>query len=365
MKKINLVYFGTPNFSAQFLEKLLTDTLMSRLIGVKLVVTQPDKPVGKKQTLTKSAVREAAEKYHITVAVGDAGGGVPDTRAGNEHWRGGEPWQNLLQQIDLALVCAYGKIIPKAILNIPKYGFWNIHFSLLPKYRGAAPLAYSLLLGDKKAGVTIFQMDEKIDHGPIIAQEEMKISPTDKRSDLETKLNNLAFKMFKQLITGVEVAGLPTVPILSGGGKPRQAQLLIQNNKQATYTRHLTKSDGLIPFSTLKKALKNEPLTPEELPKIIREYYLKNHKSQMTNNKSISNFKVQISNSSETVFNLFRGLSPWPGVWTVIKINGVDKRLKITNLTIAQYNNLTIESVQLEGKKEVDFKTFNEAYKIF
>ena len=304
MNKFSIAYFGSSDFSADFLEKLLTDQSINRLVTVKFVVTQPDRPVGRKQVKTPTPVKTVAQKYGLEIFE------IIPPSAGSRF--GGK-------NLDLYLLYAYGAIIPKDLLTLPKYGFWCLHPSLLPKYRGTSPMATALINDDRETGVTIIKMDEKIDHGPIIAQEEYKILPTDKRPDLEIKLTDLAFEMFKK-----------TVFIKDS------LQIRPQNHAVATYSKKLTKQDGFIEFEELKKALNNVTM---------KQY------------------------NNETIYNLFRGLYPWPGIWTVLP-NG--KRLKITNLTtclpagkVKQFNNLTIESVQLEGKKEVDFETFKKAYKIF
>jgi methionyl-tRNA formyltransferase len=349
-----VAYFGTPYFSANFLEKILIDKTLP--VEVKLVVTQPDRPVGKKQILTPSPVKEIAIKYNIAVDSVTRDPFSP-ARLGYKYRHpllGESPHsRHLLQSVDLALVCAYGQIIPQDLLALPKYGFWNIHFSLLPQYRGPSPVAYALMAGEEKTGVTIFQMDEKIDHGPIIAQEKMEIAPTDRRPDLEIKLTDLAFSMFKKLIEP-----------LSNNSRAAASKLYTpQNEKEATYTKLLKKSDGFIPLSFLQKALKNEPLQLNELPEIIKKYQISNIKYQ----KHILNIKY-LRNSAEIIYNLFRGLFPWPGLWTILPPTRCNwdrpKRLKITQLSINNQQ-LTINRVQLEGKNEVDFETFNQAYKIF
>lgn len=323
MRRLSLAYFGTPYFSARFLEKLLNDTTINQLIEVKLVVTQPDKPVGRKQILTPTSVKTTALKCDLErLEIGNL--------------KLNENLKLKIRNLDLVLLFAFGQIIPRQLLTLPKYGFWNIHPSLLPKYRGPSPIAYPLILGEKKTGVTIIQMDEKIDHGPIIAQEELAISTADGRPDLETKLTDLGYQMFKDLIYNLSAAAF-------------NLSLSPQNHQQATFTRLLKKEDGFIPLSTFIKSLKNEPLIFEELPKILQE---------------IRNLKLKIKNSPKIIFDYFRGLSPWPGLWTTINIKRQKKRLKITNLSISNQR-LTINSVQLEGKKEVDFETFNQAYRIF
>lgn len=323
MKRLTLAYFGTPYFSAVFLEKLLSDKTLP--VDVKLVVTQPDKPVGRKQVLTKSPVKIMAEKFKIEVI---------NTKVSD--------LKSKVSQLDLAFLFAYGDIIPDNLLSAPKYGFLNTHPSLLPLYRGPGPIAYPLILGDKKTGVTLIQLDKEIDHGAIIAQEELDINPSDKRSDLEIKLTDLAIRMFKE-----------TISSSYGQGSALSLQTRKQNHSLATFTRQMTKDDGFIPFSILKASLNND-LSIKWEPNIMMEYYEKNQNVQ----------KSKIYSLQSAVYNLFRGLSPWPGIWTKVMINNKELRLKITDLNLKN-DKLIIKKVQLEGKKEVDFETFKRAYKIF
>jgi len=323
MKKLSLAYFGSPDFSADFLEKLLNDPSLLQLIEVKLVITQPDRPVGRKQILTPTAVKLIAEKYGIKFQILNHKSQINNkskiTNSKPLEFRNPDlfgTWNldlDTFKNIDLALVYAYGNLIPKKLLSLLKYGFWCIHPSLLPKYRGTSPMATTLINGDKETGVTIIKMDEKIDHGPIIAQEKYRILPTDKRPDLERKLTDLAFNLFKKTINKLRITNY-------------ELKTKEQNHKQAIYTKRLSKQDGFISFENLK-------------------------------------FKIE--NSPEQLFNLFRGLYPWPGIWTILP-NG--KRLKILDLELYDFKDFTtlrLKKVQLEGKKEVDFKTFNKAYKIF
>jgi len=336
MQKLKIVYFGTPYFSADFLEKLITDEELKKIIEVKLVVTQPDKKTGRKQIITPSPVKVVAQKHGLKI----------------EYLKFNKNLKLKIKNCDLALLYAFGQIIPKEILSAPKIGFFCVHPSLLPKYRGPSPMVYPLMLGDKTTGVTIYQMDDRIDHGPIIMQEEYKILPMDQRPDLEIKLTNLAFEMFKKLIkTGVEGKGIQAA---RSRGE--------QNHKQATYTRLLTKQDGYIPFETLKKALNNEPLTASQLPKIIKDYFTKNPNDKK---KLIHNPKFLPAGRHGLILNLYRAFFPWPGLWTQIQPDRLNwaypKRLKIIDLAIID-DKLILKRVQLEGKKEVDFSTFNRAY---
>jgi len=285
MKKLTLAYFGSPNFSAVFLEKLLSDKNLP--LEIKLVVTQPDKPAGREQVITPCPVKQTALKYNLPIF---------------------EIKELKIKNLDLALVYAYGEIIPAEFLSLPRLGFWNIHPSLLPKYRGSAPIATPLINGDSETGVTIIKLIEKIDAGPIIAQKKVKILPFERHPDLVNKLNNLAYELFIKTINKVPKTFIP------------------QNEQLATYTQLLKKDDGFISLKTLKEALSSELL-------------------------------------SRTIFNKFRGLCSWPGLWTTIEVNGQEKRLKITDVDLIK-GKLVLKKTQLEGKKEVDFKQFNAYYKV-
>lgn len=326
MKRIKLAYFGSPDFSADFLEKLLTDNNLLQLIEVKLVVTQKDQPIGRDQIITQTPVKQVAKKYSIITFDQSI------ESIGKE-----------LKGVDLALIYFYGQIIPKDILTVPTYGFWNIHFSALPKLRGPAPAAYSLALGEEKTAISIVQTDEKVDHGDLVAQLEVKIKPNERRLDLAKRLGALSYDFFVN-----EVKKLVNKTI----------KLTPQDQTQSTYGRFPTKDDGFVPLSVIKKALKNEPMFEFEIPKMVFGYLYKY--------KLLESWKLKLNNSSQIIYNYFRGLFPWPGIWTTLPNN---KRLKITDMSLdtlyAPRSTLYIKKVQLEGKKEVDFETFNKAYKMF
>lgn len=367
-KKINLIYFGSPKFSADFLEKLITNSStclagrrVKHLIEVKLVVTQPDQPVGRKQIITSSPVKLTAQKYNLKCL-----------EIGN--W---DLIRNLkfeIRNLDFCLLYAYGKKIPNEILVLPRLGFINIHPSLLPKYRGPSPITYPLILGDKQTGVTIIKMDKEIDHGPIINQEKMEILPNDKRPDLEKKLTNLAFDMFKKTVIQLTNSCVNELK----NENPQLVNPLIlktQQHQLTTYTKLLKKSDGYIPVEVLQQAIAGKKIT-NFIPQIIKDYCSRNNVTM----KQLASPAGEFNNL--TIYNLFRAFSPWPGLWTLLHpaISSVSKgqtqiiptersttqhkRLKITDLALIN-NKLIIKKVQLEGKKEVDFKTFNKAYKIF
>lgn len=315
MNKLKLAFFGAPDFAARVLEQIIKEGSLP--IELQFVVTQPDRPAGRKQILTPTPVKLCAQKNNIPV--------FDDLKSKNCNLK--------LQEVDLVLLYAYGEFIPKGVLDLPHWGFWNIHPSLLPKYRNTSPIVYSLLLGDKETGVSLIQMDEKLDHGPIIDQQTYTILEKETRDELENRLSDIGYKLFKK-----------NIQLLIDG----KIQKKEQDHQNRTYTRLLTKKDGFIPFSVVQKILKDETLTKDDCPPIILEYFLKYGPSP------IFNFKL-------SAFNLFRALSPWPGIWTMIPVNGTEKRLKITGMEMKNGKPI-ITKVQLEGKKEVKFEVFRHVY---
>lgn len=238
----------------------------------------------------------------------------------------------------VGILASFGAIIPKKVLDFPLYGILNLHPSLLPKYRGPSPVQYAILNGDSSTGLTIIKMDEKIDHGPVIAQFEEEILPQD---DAET----LYFRLFSG---GAEALKTILFPYLEGKIFPQP-----QDESQATYTRKITKDDGFIPFEKLKSALKGENFPPFE----------------------VLGFKIQTPAQIEKMTKAF---SPWPGTWTKIKLKSPNSNVKSTSSSIQNKNEkwqrlkilkahlengkLLLDLVQLEGKKPVKFKQFLEGY---
>ena len=389
MQKLKIAYFGSPSFSGIFLEKIINDKNLP--VEVKLVVTQPDMPVGRKQILTPTPVKLIAEKYQLPIiystefkisndqlSITNDQSIINDPMINNksteieklriEYLLNIE--QLNIDHLDLCLVYAYGEILPKEILSLPKFGFWNIHPSLLPLYRGASPIAYPLILGDKKTGVSLILMDEKMDHGPIIAQEEIEIKSTDTRPDLENKLTDLAFLMFKKLMTTVQKKAQTPVSNDLGGAQSRTSgtstptgvrntvlsfiKVTPQDHSKATYAPYLKKSDGFIPLLILKKCLNNEPIGFTDLPKFLQDYI----------NKYYYPPNSYLLTPNYLIFNLFQGLYSWPGLWTTVDLRGRQLRLKILGMELHD-NQLALTKIQLENKNPVDMATFNRAYPNF
>lgn len=320
MQKLNIAYFGSPQLSTNLLEKLFDSDLP---VQIQLIVSQPDRKIGKKQIITSTPIKQFALQQNIPYYDGNAKSTELVT-------------QMKQKNIDLAILFAYGAIISSQLLNTPQYGFWNIHPSLLPLYRGSSPTVYPLLLGDTQTGVTLMQMDEWLDHGPIIAQDKWNITMSHTRIDHEILAVQSAYNLLCSYLIRLS------------------QQLTIirteQNHQLATTTRLIKKDDGYIPLPVLKAVL--EGRENNFIPDICAEFYQKN---------SVERKKL---GGAKQIYNLHRALIQWPGLWTTIGIQNQQKRLKITDVSFNS-GRLSINKVQLEGKKEVDIKTFSSSYPIF
>ncbi len=217
MNKLSVVFFGTSDFAVPSLKALHED----ERFFVKAVVTQPDRPVGRKQKIQKSAVKLMAEELKIDVYQFDS---IKNPEA-----------IDVLKDLkaDIHVVVSYGQIIPQAVLDIPKHGSINVHGSILPKYRGASPIAGAIAAGERETGVTIMIMDAKMDHGPIlkIAEEEIRLDDT--TESLSPRLAKLGAKILPQTI----------FDYISGDLKPRE-----QNHDEATFVKILSRESGRIDF---------------------------------------------------------------------------------------------------------------------
>lgn len=210
---IPFVFFGTPQFAVFVLEELLREGLKP-----SLVVTAPDKPQGRGLLLTPPPVKVWAEENKIPFLQP----AKLDTDFTNKLKTG---------SYKLFVVAAYGKIIPKEVLDIPPHGTLNVHPSLLPKYRGASPLQSQILKGEKEIGVTIMLIDEEMDHGPILESRKLKVESEKNASELGKDLAQLGGKLLSEVIPKWIAKEI----------KPKE-----QNHEEATFTKKVTKEDGLI-----------------------------------------------------------------------------------------------------------------------
>ncbi len=272
---MKIVFFGTPDFVVPILDQL---NKTHQVIGV---VTMPDQ-IDKKKNLTPTPVKKYALENNIPV--------FPTTDFGQS-------------QPDFFITAAYGKIIPQKILEIPKYGSINVHPSLLPLYRGPSPITAAILNSDKKTGVSIMQMDQEMDHGPILKQFEHLIKPID-------TFETLAFKLFQ-----IAADNLPDILNKFAQGKIKTET---QDHKKATFVKLITKKDGYFDLSTIEN---------------------------LNSELEIKNWKLEIDRK-------IRAYYPWPTAWTILKTKNKNLRTKF----------LPGEKFQVEGKKPVSLKDFLNGY---
>lgn len=239
---MRLIFMGTPEAAVPTLEKLLDHGH-----DVLAVFTQPDKPVGRHQQLTPSPVKVRAEQRGLPVY-------QPEKIKTNEEVR--QIFHALAPEA--VVVVAYGKILPPWMLAIPPRGCINVHFSLLPKYRGAAPVTWAIVRGETETGVTTMLMDEGMDTGPILLQRSCPIGADETAPELTERLARMGADLLIETLEGLQQGRLTPIP---------------QDDSQATYAPLLKREDGRIVWT----------LTAEEIR------------------------------------NRVRGFQPWPGAWTTLR----------------------------------------------
>lgn len=217
MHAYNIVFAGTPEFAAQHLRALLDSPH-----HIKGVYTQPDRAAGRGKQLQASAVKKLAIENDLPVF-------QPQSLRGEEE-------QQVLASLNahLIIVVAYGLILPQAVLDIPRLGCLNVHASLLPRWRGAAPIERALLAGDTETGVTIMQMDKGLDTGAMLSKATISISDKDDRQSLESRLAQIGTKTL--------IDSLAQLPLL-------QASAQAQDDSLSTYAAKLEKDEALIDWN--------------------------------------------------------------------------------------------------------------------
>lgn len=228
MTSYNIIFAGTPSFAASVLEALLHSSHI-----IKAVYTQPDRPSGRGRKLTASAVKEVALANNLPIY-------QPQTlRDPNEQKK------IAALNADLMIVVAYGLILPKSVLTLPSLGCINIHASLLPLWRGAAPIQRAILAGNSKTGITMMQMDEGLDTGPMLYQIDCPILNTDTTETLHNRLANLAILATKYTLENL-----------------KELKKIPQDNSKATYANKILKEEARIDWN----------LPAEELARKIRAF---------------------------------------------------------------------------------------------
>lgn len=236
MKDLKVVFMGTPEFAVPVLKKLIETT------NVVLVVTKEDKEVGRKRILTPSTVANVASENGIEVF---------------KPHRLREDYQIILDKDpDIIITCAYGQIVPKEVLEYPRFGCINVHASLLPKYRGASPIVHAIMNGDDKTGITIMYMAEGIDTGNIIHAAEIPIEANDTCGTLSEKLSFLGADLLMKT--------LPSIVSETNFSLP-------QDESEATYVGLLKREDERIDFNDTAQNIVNKirALNPEPLANIM------------------------------------------------------------------------------------------------
>ena len=233
MDKLKVVFMGTPLFSVNVLNALADN------YDVVLVVTTPDAYVGRKKILTPCPVKRRAIELGIPV--------ISPVKVSVDY----EDIVNV--KPDVIITCAYGQIVSKDILDIPKYGCINIHASLLPKYRGGAPIHYALINGEEETGVTLMYMDEGMDTGDMLVSERIKIEDNDNIEILSDKLSVLGSKMIVNYLEDIINGKIVGVK---------------QDNDKATFARIIKRSDEHLDFNVSNRDVYNKfrALSPNPLP---------------------------------------------------------------------------------------------------
>lgn len=299
---LNLVFCGTPAFAAPTLEKLVASGHR-----VHLVVSQPDRPKGRGLELVASPVKQSALKLNLPVA-------QPERIKSNEEFRA----QLAAIQPDAIIVVGYGRIIPQWMLDLPPLGNINLHASLLPKYRGAAPIQWAIANGETVTGNTTMRIDAGLDTGDILLQQEITIAPDDTSPTLAPKLAASGADLMLATLHGLQ----------AGTIHPRK-----QDDSQATLAPILKKEDGQLDFSR----------------------------------------------TAQQLYNRLRAFQPWPGAHTRFRNKNLQilqarpttdpvpqSELKIVKdrllVGCGQGTSLELIELQLEGKKRTPAKDFLHGY---
>ena len=310
MNDVSIVFMGTPDFAVGVLKALIENNY--NVVGV---ITAPDRPSGRGRKLNQSAVKKYALAQNLTI--------LQPTNLKSESFLAGLR----ALKANLQIVVAF-RMLPKVVWKMPQLGTFNLHASLLPNYRGAAPINWTIINGETKTGVTTFFIDEKIDTGAIILKEEIPIDENDTAGTLHDKLMELGSTLV-----------IKTVALIEEGKAETTKQDLLEDNQ-------------------LKDA-----------PKIFKE-----------------TCQIDWNQSIDDIYNMIRGLNPYPGAWTILHNNCESVEMKIYNvkkekeqhqyaigklivgkadLKIAVTNGyIVIEELQLPGKRKMKIGDLLNGYKI-
>ncbi|WP_419211358.1 methionyl-tRNA formyltransferase [Maribacter sp. X9] len=300
MEALRIIFMGTPDFAVGIL-----DVLVKEKYNIVGIITAPDRPAGRGRKLNESAVKQYALQNNIEV--------LQPTNLKNEGFL------NTLKSLkaNLQIVVAF-RMLPKVVWGMPKYGTFNLHASLLPQYRGAAPINWAIINGEEKTGVTTFFIDEKIDTGAIILQEETIIKKTDNAEDLHDRLMHLGGQTVIKTVKRIQHGNFETTAQSNTG------------DLKVAYKIHRDTS------------------------------------------------KIDWTKSTEKIYNFIRGLSPYPAAWTTLKNDGQEIITKIYKARVEEKDHnlaigflehskneikvavkggfIILEELQLQGKKRMKAK---------
>ena len=309
IKKISIIFAGTPEFAVPALEKIY-------LAGfeIKLVLTQPDRKSGRGMNIKKSPVKQKSIELDIPVY-------QPEVLINNK-----EAINKITtKKADILIVVAYGLIIPDEILNAYNGHIYNIHASLLPRWRGAAPIHRAIEAGDKEAGITIMKIVKKLDAGPMIMKEKLFVSEEDTTDSLSKKLSDIGASLITTLLNDIE--------------RGKVIKLEKQNEENVTYAKKINKLEAIADFNN----------SPEVLCQKIRAF----NPFPMINinfeGKSLKIVRANIYNKKEIKHSLASGK---------LFLHGEDLLLKLSS------GILKLEEVRLEGKKTMIASDFVKGHQV-
>jgi methionyl-tRNA formyltransferase len=333
---MNIVFFG----SFQHYSTLVLESLISASdINVSAVVTTPPMPAGRKRELQKTHTHAWAENHHLPVF-------TPHT-LDNSSLKTLDTESPLLAT-DYFVVAGYGKILPPEWLACPSLAPLNLHFSLLPAYRGANPAEWALLCNERLTGITLMVMNQGLDTGDIIMQKELAITPDDTRETLYQKLYHLGADVLPEQLVKYHawIQKKDANCQVSLAPKPQPIK------SPTPYARLLKRADGFIPWRALTKAMAGEPIKRFDLNTTLFNQVI-NHIEKHLGHPCIQNDYLKLIERAS------RALSGFPGLWTDAPTTKGKKRLKIHSCHINANKHLVFDRVQLEGQQTSNFNQIN------
>ena len=343
----SILFFGSfLHYSVYILEKIHA----SPLVDLQGVVTTPPQPSGRSQELKKTDVQLYAETHQLPL------------------FHPNQLTPATLQElppVDLIVTAGYGKLLPAPWLTFPRTAALNLHFSLLPKYRGANPAEWALLLGEAETGVTLIEMSPEFDTGTIVAQAATALTAQDTRESVYEKLYRLGGEVLPTMLseymkhhqdTPANVEKAETIPPASHHSILADHSLRFiwppqpQPPSPTPYAKRFTKDDSFIAWSALVAAQKGHSAHPEEITPLLQTAW------RATSDTPPTTLSVTF------IEKAIRALAGYPGVWTEVTTTKGKKRLKIHSAHL-EGNKLIFDEVQLEGKNRTRWNEIKNAIK--